>query len=138
MRDTVCRKVSWSEELNATLLEVMKSAEELGYEGRYEQLAPVLEASYDFPLMIRIACGTGWRDMSAQQQQGHRGREHQEGCEHAVRRQSLLSGRGQQQQQGQQRRCFLAKQGQHIASPRGSEQPPSPVTIPCDPADTRQ
>lgn len=56
------------EGLNATLLDVMKSADELGYEGRYAQLAPVLEASYDFPLMTRIACGTGWRDMSAQQQ----------------------------------------------------------------------
>lgn len=56
------------EELNAALLEVMKAADALGYEGRYKQLAPVLEASYDFPLMTRIASGTAWRDMSAQQQ----------------------------------------------------------------------
>jgi phospholipid transport system substrate-binding protein len=56
------------EEFNATLLEVMKAADELGYEGRYEQLAPVLEASYDFPFMTRIASGTGWRDMSPQEQ----------------------------------------------------------------------
>jgi phospholipid transport system substrate-binding protein len=56
------------EELNAALLDVMKAADQLGYEGRYEQLAPVLDASYDFPFMARIASGTGWRDMSAQQQ----------------------------------------------------------------------
>lgn len=57
------------EELNATLLDVMKAADELGYEGRYDQLAPVLEASYDFPFMTRIATGTSWRDMTAEQQE---------------------------------------------------------------------
>ncbi|MEM7021215.1 MAG: ABC transporter substrate-binding protein [Pseudomonadota bacterium] len=56
------------EALNETLLEVMQSADDLGYEGRFEQLAPVLEASYDFPFMTRIACGPAWRDMTAQQQ----------------------------------------------------------------------
>jgi phospholipid transport system substrate-binding protein len=56
------------EELNAALLEVMTAAEELGYEGRFEQLAPVLESSYDFPFMTRVATGTSWRDMSAQDQ----------------------------------------------------------------------
>jgi phospholipid transport system substrate-binding protein len=56
------------EKLNAALLEVMKAADQLGYEGRYEQLEPVLEASYDFPFMARVAIGTSWRDMSAQEQ----------------------------------------------------------------------
>jgi phospholipid transport system substrate-binding protein len=56
------------EELNATLLAVKTAADELGYEGRYKQLAPVLEASYDFPLMTRIASGTAWRDMTDEQQ----------------------------------------------------------------------
>ncbi|HEX5079848.1 MAG TPA: ABC transporter substrate-binding protein [Geminicoccaceae bacterium] len=55
------------EQLNAALLEVMRQADELGYEGRYRQLAPVLEASYDFPFMTQIAAGTSWRDMTAQQ-----------------------------------------------------------------------
>jgi phospholipid transport system substrate-binding protein len=55
------------EDLNAALLEVMIAAEELGYEGRFAQLAPVLEASYDFPFMTRIACGTSWRDITEQQ-----------------------------------------------------------------------
>lgn len=57
------------EELNKALLDVMKAADELGYQGRYQQLAPVLEASYDFPFMARIATGTSWRDMSVEQQE---------------------------------------------------------------------
>jgi phospholipid transport system substrate-binding protein len=62
------KPVTVVETLNAALLEVMMSARELGYEGRFAQLEPVLEASYDFAFMTRIACGTSWRDMSAQQQ----------------------------------------------------------------------
>jgi phospholipid transport system substrate-binding protein len=54
--------------LHATLLEVMMAAKELGYNGRYQRLAPVLEESYDFPFMTRIATATAWRDMTAQEQ----------------------------------------------------------------------
>jgi len=56
------------ERLNATLLDVMRKAGELGYEGRYEQLAPVLEDSYDFPFMTRVAVGAAWRDLDEAQQ----------------------------------------------------------------------
>jgi phospholipid transport system substrate-binding protein len=56
------------EALNAALLATMKAADGLGYAGRFEQLAPVLEASYDFPFMTRVATGTSWREMSPQQQ----------------------------------------------------------------------
>lgn len=55
------------ERLNATLLEVMRNAAELGYEGRYEQLEPVLEESYNFPFMIRIAVGPTWREFDEDQ-----------------------------------------------------------------------
>jgi phospholipid transport system substrate-binding protein len=51
------------ERLHASLLEVMRSADEVGYEGRYQQLEPVLEQSYDFPFMIRIALGPTWREL---------------------------------------------------------------------------
>jgi len=57
------------EKLNATLLDVMQAADQLGYQGRYQQLAPVLEASYDFPFMARIATGTSWRDMTAEERE---------------------------------------------------------------------
>jgi|SRR5690606_13288253 len=55
------------ERLNATLLETMQSAAELGYQGRYERLAPVLEESYAFPFMTRIAIGPAWRDLDRDQ-----------------------------------------------------------------------
>jgi phospholipid transport system substrate-binding protein len=55
------------ERLNAALLEVMRNAADLGYQGRYEQLKPVLRESYDFPFMIRIAVGPPWRDLDQNQ-----------------------------------------------------------------------
>jgi phospholipid transport system substrate-binding protein len=55
------------ERLHASLLEVMQSAAELGYEGRHQRLEPVLEQSYDFPFMIRIALGPTWRELDQRQ-----------------------------------------------------------------------
>ena len=55
------------ERLHASLLEVMQNADELGYEGRHEQLEPVLEESYDFPFMLRIALGPTWRELDERQ-----------------------------------------------------------------------
>jgi phospholipid transport system substrate-binding protein len=55
------------ERLHTSLLEVMQNADELGYEGRYQQLEPVLEQSYDFPFMIRIVLGPTWRELDERQ-----------------------------------------------------------------------
>ena len=55
------------EHLHARLLEVMQSAHELGYQGRYQQLEPVLTQSYDFPFMVRIALGPTWRELDERQ-----------------------------------------------------------------------
>jgi phospholipid transport system substrate-binding protein len=55
------------ERLNAALLEVMRHAADLGYEGRYDELEPVLKESYDFPFMIRIAVGPAWRELEHDQ-----------------------------------------------------------------------
>ncbi len=49
------------ERLNAALIEVMREADALGFQGRYERLAPVLSAAFDFPLMARISAGKHWR-----------------------------------------------------------------------------
>jgi phospholipid transport system substrate-binding protein len=57
------------ERLNAALLDVMRNAADLGYEGRYEELEPVLEESYDFPFMIRIAVGPVWRELDEAQRE---------------------------------------------------------------------
>ena len=55
------------ERLHESLLEVMRNAGELGYEDRYERLEPVLEQSYDFPFMIRVALGPTWRELDERQ-----------------------------------------------------------------------
>ena len=55
------------ERLHAALLDVMRNAADLGYEGRYQELEPVLEESYDFPFMIRIAVGPAWRELEEAQ-----------------------------------------------------------------------
>jgi phospholipid transport system substrate-binding protein len=49
--------------LNAALIEVMRSADELGFAGRYERLAPVLSEAFDFPLMARVSVGRHWRKL---------------------------------------------------------------------------
>lgn len=57
------------EEINAALIDVMKNAESLGYEGRYERLAPVLDRHFNFPLMARVAVGRHWSELSDDQRQ---------------------------------------------------------------------
>ncbi len=51
------------ERLNVALIEVMRKADALGFQGRYERLAPVLSAAFDFPLMARISAGKHWRTL---------------------------------------------------------------------------
>ena len=52
-------------ELNAVLIEVMGDAESLGFDGRYERLAPLFNRVFHFPLMARIAAGRHWEGLSA-------------------------------------------------------------------------
>ena len=56
------------EGLHAALLESMRKADELGYAGRYEALAPVLRESFDFPFMTRLAFGRAWNEFEASEQ----------------------------------------------------------------------
>ena len=53
---------------DATLLEVMKNADKLGYKGRYDKLAPVVSQTYDLPLMARISVGPQWAGLSPDDQ----------------------------------------------------------------------
>lgn len=55
-------------QLNGTLLETMQQAGELGYQGRYAKLAPVLNDVFDFPTMARIVIGGQWSAISKAQQ----------------------------------------------------------------------
>jgi phospholipid transport system substrate-binding protein len=54
--------------LNETLLRVMKEANPLGYEGRYELLAPVIDRTFDLDFMGTKAAGRHWNDLSADEQ----------------------------------------------------------------------
>jgi len=57
------------EQFDQTLLEVMKDAKALGYQGRYDRLAPVLKATFDFDFMSRFVLGVGWSELSPADQQ---------------------------------------------------------------------
>ncbi len=57
------------EKLHAAALEVMKQAETLGYAGRAEHLAPVLDESLDLRFMAEKSVGRYWREASEQMQE---------------------------------------------------------------------
>jgi phospholipid transport system substrate-binding protein len=46
--------------LHQSLIETMKDAQRLGIDGRYKQLQPILEKSFDFERMIAVAAGSYW------------------------------------------------------------------------------
>jgi phospholipid transport system substrate-binding protein len=51
------------------LLDVMKNADKLGYKGRYDKLTPVIEHTYNLPLMAQISVGPAqWGTLSPDQQ----------------------------------------------------------------------
>lgn len=55
--------------LNAVLLETMKEAETLGFDGRYEKLEPVLKDVFNFRLMAATTLGSAnWRELDEAQQ----------------------------------------------------------------------
>jgi phospholipid transport system substrate-binding protein len=45
---------------HAALLDVMKNAKTLGFEGRRERLTPVMDQTYDFPAMAQRSLGSAW------------------------------------------------------------------------------
>ncbi len=57
------------ERLYAALVDVMKGADELGFEGRYRALEPVVTASYDLPFMAELILGRQWEALTPEQQQ---------------------------------------------------------------------
>ena len=52
------------ERLQSALIEVMRNSGELGYAGRRDQIAPVIEASFDLPLMARKSAGRHWKKLT--------------------------------------------------------------------------
>jgi len=52
------------ENFYATLVGTMKRGPELGIKGRYQAMAPGVDAAFDIPTMIQFIVGTGWLSMS--------------------------------------------------------------------------
>lgn len=55
------------DKLNATLIEVMKEATRLGYEGRYRKLAPVVKEAFQFDVIARSVLGKYWNTLAPAQ-----------------------------------------------------------------------
>jgi phospholipid transport system substrate-binding protein len=52
------------EQFYAALIDNMKNGRELGIQGRYRQLAPVAEETFDLEAMTRLTVGPAWSTMS--------------------------------------------------------------------------
>jgi phospholipid transport system substrate-binding protein len=50
------------------LLDSMKQAKSLGIQGRYDKLAPAVQAAFDVPGLAKTASGTAWDKIPADQQ----------------------------------------------------------------------
>lgn len=57
------------ERLYAALLDVWKRAGELGFDGRYRVLEPVVTASYDVPFMAELILGRQWKGLTPEQRE---------------------------------------------------------------------
>ncbi|MBM3492501.1 MAG: hypothetical protein FJX68_19090 [Alphaproteobacteria bacterium] len=55
--------------LHEALLAAMRQGKELGFAGRFEQLAPSIVEAFDLDLMARLAAGPAWGKLNAQEQQ---------------------------------------------------------------------
>jgi phospholipid transport system substrate-binding protein len=53
----------------ATLVDSMRNAKELGVEGRFKKLEPVVEATFDLPEMARLTVGPSWMSMAEPERQ---------------------------------------------------------------------
>jgi phospholipid transport system substrate-binding protein len=48
-----------------TLEDTMKHGDQLGFDGRYDRLEPVIQRTFDVPVMAKIAIGSEWTAFSA-------------------------------------------------------------------------
>jgi len=56
------------ENFHASLINIMQNAESLHFQGRYDTLAPVLEASFDTPLISQVILSRYWSELNEEQQ----------------------------------------------------------------------
>jgi phospholipid transport system substrate-binding protein len=53
--------------LNDALIEVMKGGKQLGYQGRYKKLEPVVKDTFEFEAVSQIALGAHWKKLDKPQ-----------------------------------------------------------------------
>lgn len=51
------------EKLHGALIGIMQSAEQLGYNGRYDQLSPTVTETFDLPFMASKSVGRHWKSL---------------------------------------------------------------------------
>lgn len=56
------------EELHSTLIEVMKNGDSLEFQGRYDQLAPIIQSRFDTPLIAQVILSRYWKELNEEQQ----------------------------------------------------------------------
>ena len=61
--------VSIVEEFHNMLIDVMKNSSELGFQGRYDKLAPAIESKFDTPLIAQVILSRYWKELNEEQQQ---------------------------------------------------------------------
>lgn len=66
--ETEASPVQVVERFHATLIDAMKRADELGYQGRYDELSPVLEQSFDLDFMAEKSVGRHWKRLDPESQ----------------------------------------------------------------------
>lgn len=57
------------ERLGAAMIDTMKNAKQLAYNGRFQKLAPEIVGAFDLPRMVSIAVGGAWKSTTPDQQQ---------------------------------------------------------------------
>jgi len=57
------------ETLNRVLIESMKQGEELGFQGRFTLLEPVMKQTFFFSYMVRKSTGSYWKELDSGQQE---------------------------------------------------------------------
>jgi phospholipid transport system substrate-binding protein len=53
--------------LNDALIEIMKGGKQLGYQGRYKKLEPVVKDTFEFEAVSQIALGAHWKKLDKPQ-----------------------------------------------------------------------
>lgn len=57
------------EAFHADLQAIMQAGPELGYQGRYDKLLPLIRETFDLPVIARVVLGQHWRELSDDRQQ---------------------------------------------------------------------